>query len=189
MAYEEPGGFGIALHSFLWHHVVSGFYRGFAESLNLRGHERVLDFGCGPGALSKHVAAVLLPGGGRVLALDPSEAWINEAKKKLKHLPNVDYWVGRIETLAPEPQFDAIVIHYMLHDVDPDERPAAVKNLALRLKTGAKLFIREPTRPKHGMSILEIRSLMSGAGLSELEYSQTKKLLLGPMYSGVFARI
>ena len=62
----------------------------------------------------------------------------------------------------------------MLHDINPDERQEIIKVMAQKLKTGARLYIEEPTKESHGMQKDEIIDLMKNAGL-KLEKSTEDK--------------
>jgi 2-polyprenyl-3-methyl-5-hydroxy-6-metoxy-1,4-benzoquinol methylase len=149
----------------------------------------VLDFGCGPGSTSKFIAQILEKGGGELTCLDLSKAWIERAKKHLSRFSNVEYHAQDIRKWAEKDNyFDAVVIHYMLHDIDKSERQEVVRALAEKMKKGAKLFIREPTKEGHGMSPDEIRELMSKNGIEETDSKTTKSLMMGAMYTGFFSK-
>ena len=59
----EPAPLEITLTRALGPTVLSSYYRSFVQTLNLRGDERVLDFGSGSGVCSCHIAARLKLGG------------------------------------------------------------------------------------------------------------------------------
>jgi len=73
--------------------------------------------------------------------------------------------------------------------VTPRRRgPAAEKVdiLARKLRPHGRLFIRKPTREQHGTPALEIRALMSTAGLHERESRMSRSLIMGEVFDGVF---
>jgi len=76
----------------------------------------------------------------------------------------------------------------MLHDIDRSERHEVVRAFAEKMKAGAKLFIREPTKGGHGMRPEEIRELMLKSGLEETDSKKTKSLMMGAMYTGFFSK-
>jgi ubiquinone/menaquinone biosynthesis C-methylase UbiE len=130
--------------------VLSPYYRGFARILSPHGNERVLDFGSGSGICSRHIAARLQPNGGQLDCLDISYGWSKVIRKTLKRYRNVTYHLGRITQLdLPESAYDAVVIHFVLHDIPTAERLGILKALARRLKPGGRLLLREP----HGHGI------------------------------------
>jgi 2-polyprenyl-3-methyl-5-hydroxy-6-metoxy-1,4-benzoquinol methylase len=107
----------------------------------------------------------------------------------LSRLSNVEYYAEDIRKWdEKDDYFDAVVIHYMLHDIDESERLEVVRALAEKMKKDAKLFIREPTKEGHGMSPEQIRELMSKSGLKETDSKTTKSLMMGSMYTGIFTK-
>jgi len=185
----EPSRFEILVDAILINRVFSRLYGRYVDSLGLRGDERVLDFGSGSGSMSRHIARRLLRGGGRVTCLDPSRTWMRIARRRLRRYPNVEFRPGTVEGLAGETAaFDAIVIHFMLHDIDRLRRASTVRALARSLKDPGRLFVREPTKAGHGMPADEVRRLMLGAGLREVASVESRLLLVGPYYAGVFEK-
>ena len=85
----------------------------FAEFTGVSGGQRVLDVGCGPGALTSELVARLGPVA--VTAVDPSESFVGAARER--H-PGVEVHVAAAEDLPFEgEQFDAalaqLVVHFM----------------------------------------------------------------------------
>lgn len=79
MSITEPSKTSIRVHEFFWLKLMKGYYRNFVESFDMKGDEKVLDFGCGPGATSKFIAQILEKGGGELTCLDLSKIWIERA--------------------------------------------------------------------------------------------------------------
>lgn len=190
MSISEPSKTSILVHEFFWLKLMKGYYRKFAESFDLKGSEKVLDFGCGPGAASKFIAKILKKGNGELTCLDISQAWIERAKKHLSRFSSVEYYAGDIrEWEEKDDYFDTVIIHFMLHDIDKSERQEVVRALAKKMNTGAKLFIREPFKERHGMRPEEVQELMSKSGLKETESKITKSFIMGEMYTGIFSKV
>ena len=165
------------------------FYRRYVESLNLNGDERVLEFGSGTGAASRHLADILRKGNGHLTCVDTSEAMADIAKKRLRKYSNVEIKVGDIRTLdVKDCSHDAVFIHFTLHDVEESIRLDTVKVLARKLNTDGKLFIREPTERFKAMSVEAMREVLSAGGFKEHSYSLTKAPLFGPMYEAVYVK-
>jgi SAM-dependent methyltransferase len=77
----------------------------FAAELGLQPGQRVLDVGCGPGALTAVLADTL--GAGSVSAIDPSEPFVAAVRVRL---PGVDVRHGVAEALPwPDAMFDCAV--------------------------------------------------------------------------------
>jgi len=189
MSITEPSKTSIRMHEFFWLRLMKGYYRRHVDSFNLKGEEKVLDFGCGPGSTAKFIAQNLHKKGGELTCLDLSKIWIERVKKHLKRFSNVEYHAGDIRKWDEKNDyFDAVTIHYMLHDIDKSERQEVLKALAKKIKTGAKLFIREPTKEGHGMQPEEIQELMSKSGLKETESNTSQILFMGAVYTGVFIK-
>jgi len=168
---------------------MKGYYRRFVGSFGLKGDEMVLDFGCGPGSTSKFIAQILEKRGGELTCLDISKTWIERARKHISRFSKVEYSAEDIRKWDEKNNyFDAVAMHFMLHDIDKSERQEVVRALANKMKAGAKLFIREPTKECHGIRPAEIRELMSKSGLKETDSKTTKSLMMGVMYTGFFRK-
>jgi ubiquinone/menaquinone biosynthesis C-methylase UbiE len=165
------------------------FYKRYVESLNLSGNERVLEFGSGTGAASRHLAGILSRGRGRLTCVDTSEAMTSIARKRLKKYSNVEIKVGDIRMLDIENgAYDVAFVHFTLHDVEEGMRLDTVRALARKLKPGGKLFIREPTEKFNAMTVEAMREVLTAGGFKEETYRPTKAPLFGPMYEGVYVK-
>jgi ubiquinone/menaquinone biosynthesis C-methylase UbiE len=103
--------------------LLSPLYKSYARSLRLKGNERVIDFGSGVGNLSRHLAAILNENGGQLTCVDVSHTWQTVIREELKDFSNVRYVEGEIGSLdLPNQAFDAIVVHFVLHDIPESER-------------------------------------------------------------------
>lgn len=172
----------------LHHGLVRPIYRRHARGVDLAGDERVLEFGAGSGAISRHLAP-RLDRGGWLVCLDTSEAWLEVAKTRLRRFDNVEFLAGDLLDLDLSARsFDTIVIHFVLHEVEPDRRADTLGELARILRDDGRLFIIEPTREEHGIPARRIRRLMAEAGLQELSGAEHKPFLFGPSYDGVYGK-
>ncbi|MBI5338280.1 MAG: class I SAM-dependent methyltransferase [Mycolicibacterium rufum] len=83
----------------------------FVAFARLGKHDKVLDVGCGPGALTAHLLSV----GAEVSAIDPSPPFIDAIRTRF---PDIDARLGSAEELPfPTAFFDAalaqLVVHFM----------------------------------------------------------------------------
>jgi len=174
---------------FILEDIVKGFlgglllYNPFIKTFGIKGNERVLDFGCGGGISSRCIAKKLTKGG-FLTCVDTSIFWMKKAEKRLRKYNNVEFKTGDIRKLdIPDSSYDIVSIVHVIHDIGPELRQATVNSLAAKLKEGGRLFIIEPTKKSHGMSIEEIRTLMNNAGLVE-----TNNTIKKSSYTGEFTK-
>jgi len=159
-------------------------YYPYFKTFELKGDEKVLDFGCGGGAGSRSLLK-FLNSGGHLTCVDLSDFWTGRAKKRLNKYDNAECIAGDIrEVDIHDCTFDAISVFHVIHDIPPAERLSTVKALSRKLKAGGTIFVREPTKKSHGMPVEEIRDLFSDAGLKETEHNDTKS-----EYTGVFQNL
>ena len=190
MSFTDPSKTTILIHEFFWFNVMKGYYRNFVDSIVLDGDEKVLDFGCGPGAASKFIALRLEKGGGELTCFDISEKWISRAKKRLRRFSNVGYYAEDIRTWREKDEyFDTVLVHIMLHDIPVSERADVVKALAQKMRPGASLIIREPTKEGHGIRPEEIEELMTNNNLEQRSSETTKRAFMGILFTGIFRKV
>ena len=85
-----------------------------ASFARVAGPERVLDVGCGPGALTTELVRRLGPAS--VTAVDPSERFVNAVRERL---PGVTAEVASAEHLPfPDRSFDAAIAQLVVHFMD-----------------------------------------------------------------------
>jgi SAM-dependent methyltransferase len=161
--------------------LAPGIYRKYAERLDLRGDERVLDFGSGAGTMARYLARRLTQGG-RLTCVDVSRMWLDVARRRLRRYPNVSFCLGDIATLdILDASQDVVLIHFVLHDIPAARRPEVVRHLAWTMAFGGRLYIREPLR---FIAVDEIKALMTVAGLREITARQSQVPTQGTLYEG-----
>jgi SAM-dependent methyltransferase len=85
-----------------------------ATFAGIAGSQRVLDVGCGPGALTTELVRRL--GSVGVTAVDPSEQFVNAVRERL---PGVTVEVASAERLPfPDRSFDAAIAQLVVHFMD-----------------------------------------------------------------------
>lgn len=97
-------------HAFVWEKA-----KGVVELLAAQPGERILDLGCGTGALTSEIAAT----GAEVVGVDRSSEMIDEARKKF---PRLRFEVSDARTLPFPAEFDAVFSNAALHWI-PEAEP------------------------------------------------------------------
>ncbi|MEW5826302.1 MAG: class I SAM-dependent methyltransferase [Candidatus Bipolaricaulota bacterium] len=187
MNFESPPFLFVLVDGLLAPRLLRGFYRRYADSIGLRGEEVVLDFGCGSGGIAEHLAPRLPRG--TLTCVDISPPMLAIAARRLRRRANVRCVLGRIETLSlPADSYDVVVIHNALHDVPESERTFTISALARLLRPGGRLELREPTDPRHGVSVDGWRTLMKSAGLRETHSREGRTFPIGPTFEATFMK-
>jgi ubiquinone/menaquinone biosynthesis C-methylase UbiE len=94
------------------------------------------DIGAGSGFITEG----LVRSGVKVIAVDQSEAMLNEMQRKFSHSPSVEYRLGRAEALPIEDEaVDYVFANMYLHHVDSP--PHAIGEMVRILKPGGRLVI------------------------------------------------
>jgi ubiquinone/menaquinone biosynthesis C-methylase UbiE len=158
--------------------VKETVYEKYVSTLELRGNERVIDFGCGPGKFSKLVAP-LIPDG-HLTGIDIDSHAIVSAKKSLENFKNVDFIQEDIRNLPkPIEGYDVIIAQFLLHDIPPVDREKTIQALTGWLKKGAMLHIREPVE---FLNIDELKRELKNAGFEEKSSILVKAPFLSKLY-------
>jgi len=159
----------------------------YLRRLGIEGDETLLEIGCGGGAVTRKLSH-LLPNG-HVVGIDPSAYWVGYARRQLQDLRNVTLHVGDVLTvnLASE-AFDAALFHFVLHEIDSGDRPSTLSRIYDLLKDNGRLFLREPTKSGHGISVSETRSLLESVGFREEHGRAGRKRLTGRTFEGIFRK-
>ncbi len=127
---------------------------------------RILDLGCGNGALARLFAKR----GAEVLATDFSETFIERAKLKSKGLP-IEYRIvdaadsGQLKKLISKKAFDCIICSMVLHNL-PTIKPMA-KALPKLLKPSGKFIFSVP-HPCFNSGLTDIQNLNIGMDKKQL---------------------
>lgn len=180
----NTGYMGVFLNTIFGYTIFNSIYRKFAEDLELKGDERILEFGCGTGALSRNIVKYLKDTG-CLTCVDINEFSLKLHKRNIGNYSSwIEYITGDIRELGiKEAAYDIVVIHMVLHCIEKDERESFIKELSRSLKCKGKIFIREPNVIPHD----EIRKLMAGYGLKENSI-QTNNISLSHLFSAVFVK-
>jgi ubiquinone/menaquinone biosynthesis C-methylase UbiE len=107
----------------------------YLGDLPLRDGARVLEVGCGTGAVARTIAA--RPGIGDVVGLDPSQVFVDHARRLAPGGANLSYVVGSGTALPfDDGAFDAVVFHTVLSHI-PDAGGALAEAARVTVAGGA----------------------------------------------------
>src|SRR5215212_10695377 len=113
--------------------IITQLGAGVVELLAPRPGERIVDLGCGTGALTAQIAAA----DAKVLGIDASDAMITRAKELY---PRLRFEVARGENFAVETPVNAVFSNAALHWMSPPE--AVATSVARALEPGGR-FVAE----------------------------------------------
>lgn len=148
------------------------------ESLTLKG-ARVLDVGCGDGALVR----VMARAGAKVTGLEISEDQLVRARAA-SPAADESYQVGRAEALPFDHQtFDIVVIFNSLHHVPVEVQDKALAEAARVLESGGYLFVMEPLA--EGASFELVRPVDDETEVRAAAYGALKRAADGPAFEVV----
>jgi ubiquinone/menaquinone biosynthesis C-methylase UbiE len=99
------------------------------------GAKRVLDLGCGTGALTK--LCHLVHSEARVIGLDPAAKMLDEARIRVNR-PGVSFEEGSAANLGmfPAGSFDAVISNFALHHLSHDDKKVCAHEVWRVLKPG-----------------------------------------------------
>jgi ubiquinone/menaquinone biosynthesis C-methylase UbiE len=103
-------------------HRLMAYHDFFVERIH-GGGQRVLDVGCGYGAVAYSIATRT---DARVTGLDMSAAQVERAQARFRH-PRLTFMVGRAPDTLPPGPFDIVVASNVLEHVD--DRPAFLRTI------------------------------------------------------------
>lgn len=188
MTYENPNRLDTITESLLSALLYPRLFNRYRDMVALGDSERILEVGCGGGAMTRQLAKH--GGQGTIITcVDLLEFWIDRAKRRVPPSAGITYIAGDITDVGlPHSDYTLVFIHYMFHDVPSKERHAMASRLAGVMATGGRLFICEPTKASHGMPAEEIDDTFVNAGLKKVEGTPDSVPIMGTMYRAVFKK-
>lgn len=185
---SEPSNWSIYMQQALRPIQKKYFYESYVNRLPLKPNYKVLEFGSGIGVMAELLARRLYEG--ELTCVDISDRYLSKARKNLRDYPNTSFYHGRLINLYLEyGEFDAINVHFVLHDVEKENRVKLISEMYDLLKPGAKIFLREPLKESHGIPSNEIKKLFLDAGFYPLYEEEKKVRIMGDTFSACYAKI
>ena len=120
---------------------LSDIRRQALDAMQLRAGERVLELGCGPGELT----AELLARGAQVDAVDVSEEMLGDA---MQRAPSAAFEQADLTRYVPRRKYDAVLLSFVLHELDPADISAVVARAAFALAPSGRLAILDHWLPR-----------------------------------------
>lgn len=186
--FREPGLIEVVVTTALQGVFISGVAKKVIERLQLKGKEKILDYGSGAGFIAKRIADSLTDEG-ELTCVDISQVWLQVARRRLHGYNNVHFFHGEIHQLPREDRyFDIAVMHFVLHDIPNPQRLDRLITIADFLKPEGRIIIEEPTKVSHGIPAEEVRSLMQQSGLHEVVSSFEKSWIGGTTFFSIFKK-
>ncbi|NLI92686.1 MAG: class I SAM-dependent methyltransferase [Peptococcaceae bacterium] len=184
----EPSQGEVFIRSLLAPLLERMYYKPFVTKMGLKGNEKVIDFGSGPGICAKCIANVLHHGG-QLSCVDISSRWLEAARRRLSGYRNATFYQGKIGDLNLKPSgYDLIVIHFVIHDIPKPERKEILDHLKQALRSGGRIIIREPLDEKHGIQTEELHALFTGCDLRKISLTTEKLRFAGHIAEGIFQK-
>lgn len=135
--WSGPAGAKWIEHEAEQDHFLSAVATAVIDRANLSPEDRVLDIGCGTGAVSL-LAAPLVGRNGYVLATDIAAPFVTRVKTRARDLPQISALEADAQTATwPTPAFDVALSRFgVMFFADP---AAAFANIAQALRPGGRM--------------------------------------------------
>ncbi len=133
---------------------VARLHAAVAAAAVVNSGDRVLEIGCGTGAVTE----LLLAGGATVTALDQAPEMLEQARKRLAADAPVEWLeqtASEIDRL-PERGFESVVLSLCLSGMSPSERAFVLRQAALRLSAGGRLVAADEVRATGWRRLLQL---------------------------------
>lgn len=175
--FDNPSKLQVAIENLVFGLFGRLAYRPILDFIEIKGDEKILDFGCGGGFLTKRLYGEL-DEKGRIIGLDSSNYYIDKAKNRSEGYSNIEFVSGKIEDLE-DGYFDIIIINFVIHDIRPSRREEVFSGLSGKIGLGKKLYINEPTKPNHGIGVKQLRRYLGSSGFKEERFILNKSRYTG----------
>jgi demethylmenaquinone methyltransferase/2-methoxy-6-polyprenyl-1,4-benzoquinol methylase len=128
---------------------VDRLYEAVAAAATRESGSRVLEIGCGTGAVTER----LIAGGASVCAIDQNPEMIEQARARLAAVPEesvrfLERTAAEIDSLE-EGAYDAVVASLCFSEMAPSERAFVLEEALGRLRPGGVLAVADELRPRH----------------------------------------
>lgn len=187
MSHRHGNNFENPSRLFLWSYSILSFfmsrkpYQKLLQELNLKGDEKILEFGSGVGSLAKKLATSL-QNQGQLVCIDVSDKFLSRTKKKLKNYSNVKFLLGELaNTDIPSNSFDYIITTWVLHHVKDTMLEPSIQKFYSVLKPDGKVFVIEfpdDKQKRHGFSQEKLLNIFTKNGFKKRVVFTTNNAIL-----------
>jgi ubiquinone/menaquinone biosynthesis C-methylase UbiE len=164
---RQPEPFSATWAWILSNPIATRHARRVVRLLGIRPGMRVLDVGCGTGRLSLPIAELTGPSG-EVVGLDVQRRMLEllEHRAAARGLRNIRTIHGEAGSTGLESSsFDRALLVSVLGEIAPQQRDAALAEIAAALRPGGLLAVAEGPPDPHRLSEEAVTILTQGAGL------------------------
>jgi ubiquinone/menaquinone biosynthesis C-methylase UbiE len=162
-------------------------YGAYVDTLPVKPEDKILEFGSGIGVMAELLARKLYRG--QLTCVDISKRYMSRAKRNLRDYPNTTFVNGQLVHLNfPAGEYDAVNVHYVLHDVPEENREELIAEMYELLRPGGKIFLREPVKESHGIPANETDRLFEMAGFIKTNGQERKMRFMGDAYAACYVK-
>lgn len=180
--------FEMYTHTFMGRTVIKSFYKKYVETLDLSNSKKILEFGCGAGCITNYLLQNI-DSNTSLSCLDIDKNAIKYLKNKYKQSNHMKFYDKNIlEIDFDKDSFDTIIIHYMFHDIERNERQIIMDKFNSIISDKGKIYIREPVKISHGIPSKDIKKLFNESGFVEKNSHMEKSFIGGEMFSALFEK-
>lgn len=164
------------------------YYSSYVNSLPLKPTDQIIEIGSGIGAMAE-LLAQKVPAG-QLTCVDISRRYLSTATQNLRKYSNTTIVNGNLSQLSGNSaSYDAINIHYVLHDVPKANRIKMINEMYSLLRPGGKVYLREPLKDSHGIPSEEVAKLFFDAGFYQMYQNESKIRIIGNVVTACYAKV
>ncbi|MBL8956602.1 MAG: class I SAM-dependent methyltransferase [Myxococcaceae bacterium] len=158
-SYQNPLiGHGYDALSWLIYSPLGGretLRREALDAVGVAAGQRVLELGCGSGGLTRR----LVERGARVTSVDWSGPMLRLARTRA---PAATFVRSELTAFVPAETFDLVLFAFVLHELEPGERAAALRVARAAIGPGSRLAVVDHAEPARGAVARGVFKLMVG---------------------------
>lgn len=145
--------------------------------------DKVLEIGCGTGALSL-AAKAQVGTSGEVVGIDIAPEMVAAASRKATRKGvDVSFQVGSIANIPfPDNRFDVVMCSFMIFHMPDDVRIKGFREIYRVLKSGGHLFIFDGASSDKRYDVRELAPVLREDSFTEIEVEKIKFMFMGGLF-------